>query len=277
MSPLSLDVTAVAPRRALRYVGDRLLGAFGLLAMVLALVALAALIYDILHDGVGRLSWAFITSIPSRRRRGCRHSHGARRQRLRHHPERGDRHPVWHRRGHSPRGVRRSRPIVADDRDQHRESGGRAVDHLRPARPRAVRPDDVHGTERAGRGVHARTAGAAGRHHFDARGAARGAQVAPRSIVCARRDQMADDLESGAAGGVSGYPHRPDPRPVEGHRRDGTARSRSVPSPTFRSCPRTSSRPSRFFRSRSSTGSHARRPPSPRTRRRASSSCSGCC
>jgi len=56
-----------APQRAMRYAGDRLLAAFGLLAMVLALVSLAALVYDILRDGVPRLSWAFLTSIPSRR------------------------------------------------------------------------------------------------------------------------------------------------------------------------------------------------------------------
>jgi phosphate transport system permease protein len=35
--------------------------------MLLALAALAALLYDVLHDGLGRLSWAFITSYPSRR------------------------------------------------------------------------------------------------------------------------------------------------------------------------------------------------------------------
>jgi phosphate transport system permease protein len=67
VSILSLESNAAVPRRALRYAGDRLLGAFGLLAMVFALVSLGALIYDILHDGVGRLSWTFITSIPSRR------------------------------------------------------------------------------------------------------------------------------------------------------------------------------------------------------------------
>jgi len=61
------DTVPALPQRTLRYVGDRLLAAFGLLAMVLALVSLAALIYDILHDGVPRLSWEFVTSIPSRR------------------------------------------------------------------------------------------------------------------------------------------------------------------------------------------------------------------
>ena len=66
MSPLA-TMEVSAPHRAFRYIGDRLLGLFGLLAMVLALAALGALIYDILHDGAGRLSWAFLTSVPSRR------------------------------------------------------------------------------------------------------------------------------------------------------------------------------------------------------------------
>jgi phosphate transport system permease protein len=67
MSTLAIDERPATPKKALRYVGDRLLAAFGLLAMVLALLSLAALIYDILHDGVGRLSWEFVTSVPSRR------------------------------------------------------------------------------------------------------------------------------------------------------------------------------------------------------------------
>jgi phosphate transport system permease protein len=50
-----------------RYAGDRLLASFGLLVMLLALSALTVLIYDVLHDGFGRLSWAFLTSEPSRR------------------------------------------------------------------------------------------------------------------------------------------------------------------------------------------------------------------
>ena len=54
-------------QRVLRHVGDRLLGGVGLLVMLLALAALAALLYDILHDGLGRISWQFITSYPSRR------------------------------------------------------------------------------------------------------------------------------------------------------------------------------------------------------------------
>jgi len=53
--------------RAARYAGDRLLGLFGLLVMVFALAALAVLLYDVLRDGLGRVSWQFLTSTPSRR------------------------------------------------------------------------------------------------------------------------------------------------------------------------------------------------------------------
>jgi phosphate transport system permease protein len=38
-----------------------------LVVLVLALGALAALIYSVLHDGLARLSWDFVTSYPSRR------------------------------------------------------------------------------------------------------------------------------------------------------------------------------------------------------------------
>jgi len=51
----------------LRRAGDRLLELFGLLVMLLALAALAALLYDVARDGLGRLSWQFLTSYPSRR------------------------------------------------------------------------------------------------------------------------------------------------------------------------------------------------------------------
>jgi phosphate transport system permease protein len=50
----------------LRRTGDRLLASLGLLVMLLALASLGALMYEILHDGLGRLSWQFLTSYPSR-------------------------------------------------------------------------------------------------------------------------------------------------------------------------------------------------------------------
>ena len=40
-----------------RYAGDRLLASFGMLVMLLALAALSVLIYDVLHDRLGRNSW----------------------------------------------------------------------------------------------------------------------------------------------------------------------------------------------------------------------------
>ncbi len=63
----ALDFRPSAASRLLRRSGDRLLGLFGLLAMLLALAALAVLLVDIARDGLGRLSWQFLTSYPSRR------------------------------------------------------------------------------------------------------------------------------------------------------------------------------------------------------------------
>jgi phosphate transport system permease protein len=54
-------------RRLVRNAGDRLFALFGLLVTLLALTALVCLVFDIVRDGAGRLSWAFVTSIPSRR------------------------------------------------------------------------------------------------------------------------------------------------------------------------------------------------------------------
>jgi phosphate transport system permease protein len=50
-----------------RLLGDRVLEGAGLIVMVLALATLAALLWDVAADGVGRLSWQFLTSFPSRR------------------------------------------------------------------------------------------------------------------------------------------------------------------------------------------------------------------
>ena len=69
----------------------------------------------------------------------------------------------------------------------------------------------------------ARAAGAAGRHPVDARGAAHGAEVAPRGLVRARRDQVADDLAPGAADGDAGHPDRAHPGAVARDWRDGAA------------------------------------------------------
>ena len=55
------------PTSAFKRAGDWLFASFGILVTVLALLALGALVYDIVHDGLGRLSWQFLTSYPSRR------------------------------------------------------------------------------------------------------------------------------------------------------------------------------------------------------------------
>jgi phosphate transport system permease protein len=59
--------TGVVATRAWRAAADRLLQVLGVLALVLALVTLGVLILDVFLDGWGRLSWAFLTSYPSRR------------------------------------------------------------------------------------------------------------------------------------------------------------------------------------------------------------------
>ena len=50
-----------------RWLAELLLQAAGLATLVLGLGALVALIADVLVDGLGRVSWQFMTSIPSRR------------------------------------------------------------------------------------------------------------------------------------------------------------------------------------------------------------------
>lgn len=62
-------MTETVPVRTSRYrvLGDRLLASFGLLVTLLALIALGTLLVDVARDGLGRLSWSFMTSYPSRR------------------------------------------------------------------------------------------------------------------------------------------------------------------------------------------------------------------
>ncbi len=58
--PLTIDTRA-------RYARDWLFVTFGLLSTLLGLLALGALLYDVISDGAGRLSWQFLTSYTSRR------------------------------------------------------------------------------------------------------------------------------------------------------------------------------------------------------------------
>jgi phosphate transport system permease protein len=50
-----------------RHLFDRAFALVALFVLVIALAALGALLYDIIGDGVGRLSWQFLTSMASRR------------------------------------------------------------------------------------------------------------------------------------------------------------------------------------------------------------------
>ena len=63
-----MDATQTFPPTSLlKRAGDGLFASFGVLVTLIALVALGALISDVAHDGLGRLSWQFVTSFPSRR------------------------------------------------------------------------------------------------------------------------------------------------------------------------------------------------------------------
>jgi phosphate transport system permease protein len=50
-----------------RLLGDVVLQSLALLVLALALAALGALLYDVFSDGAARLSWQFLSSLPSRR------------------------------------------------------------------------------------------------------------------------------------------------------------------------------------------------------------------
>ena len=53
--------------RVSRLLGDLLLQSMAILVLALALLALTALLVDVVSDGWARLSWSFLTSFPSRR------------------------------------------------------------------------------------------------------------------------------------------------------------------------------------------------------------------
>ena len=59
-----IEFEAQLARRRLK---GRIFEMVALLAITIALTALALLFWDVLHDGLGRLNWQFLTSYPSRR------------------------------------------------------------------------------------------------------------------------------------------------------------------------------------------------------------------
>lgn len=67
MSDLGEVDVQVSRGLLVRRAADRLLAVLGLVVLLIALAALASLLYDIARDGLARLSWSFLTSYPSRR------------------------------------------------------------------------------------------------------------------------------------------------------------------------------------------------------------------
>jgi phosphate transport system permease protein len=67
MTTSVLERDAVRLGTGPRRLKDRLFVVFGFTSTLLALVALATLLVDVVADGAGRLSWDFLTSYPSRR------------------------------------------------------------------------------------------------------------------------------------------------------------------------------------------------------------------
>ena len=66
-APLAIGAEPPSRRLAWRRFADVAFQVVALLVLLVALASLAALIWDIVADGAGRLSLDFITSFPSRR------------------------------------------------------------------------------------------------------------------------------------------------------------------------------------------------------------------
>jgi phosphate transport system permease protein len=67
VSPLTLGADPAARTLAWRRFGDVAFQVLALIVLIVALASLGALIWDIIGDGAGRLSWDFIRSFPSGR------------------------------------------------------------------------------------------------------------------------------------------------------------------------------------------------------------------
>jgi phosphate transport system permease protein len=66
-APVALGADAASRTLAWRRFGDVAFQVVALIVLLVALAALGVLVWDIVADGAGRLSWSFITSFPSRR------------------------------------------------------------------------------------------------------------------------------------------------------------------------------------------------------------------
>jgi phosphate transport system permease protein len=63
---MSVSTIVTGGATVARRAGDWLFQGLGVLITLAALAALGTLLYDVAHDGLGRLSWQFLTSYPSR-------------------------------------------------------------------------------------------------------------------------------------------------------------------------------------------------------------------
>lgn len=59
--------TTLATRSQKAKIFDGIFSVVGLCATLFGLIILAVLLFDVLHDGLGRLNWQFLTSFPSRK------------------------------------------------------------------------------------------------------------------------------------------------------------------------------------------------------------------
>jgi phosphate transport system permease protein len=66
MGAVAIPTPTSPSRLARRKVADSAFWVFGLLATLVGLITLAALVVDLAVDGIPRISWAFVTSFPSR-------------------------------------------------------------------------------------------------------------------------------------------------------------------------------------------------------------------
>ena len=205
-----------------RLLGDKLLAGFGILATLLGLVTLGVLLFDVFRDGFGRLSWQFLTSFPSRR------------------PAEAGIYAA----------LIGSLYVIALTAAIAIPVGIAAALHLEEyadRRGRVARLIEINianlagvpsiiygllglglfvrsmgmGRKCTGWGLDTRVARAASGHPGDPRSTSRSAGIAPRGLICARRDEMADDLASGSSSRIPEYSDGPHPGTVARDWRDG--------------------------------------------------------
>ena len=201
MSAAQQSITHGSSRIAMRRNVGRAFLVIAIAATLSGILALAVLLITIAADGVTRVSWDFLNSFPSR------------------FPERaGIKAPLYgtlwvmaftalfaipigigaaiYLEEFAPRNR-----LTKGYRDQHQQPRRRPVDHLRPARPRALCARAADGPRRPCRRPDDGPARAADHHRGRARGAALRAAVDTGGLTRPRRDAVADRALPGPAAG----------------------------------------------------------------------------